>query len=172
MIIDIHKVRALRIKKSWSQEQLSESCGLSLRTIQRIENGSNISMESLKVLAMALEVDPAELLMQEKHLPTNPIESVKMTFREFANFTGTATRFEYWWFLLFMVLVLAVASLIHDRLTQIVAILFLVPFLAVGARRLNDIGESIWWQLFLFVPFGQIIVFWKMAEKTKNPHEE
>ena len=172
MKIDLHKVKALRLNKSWSQEQLSEVSGLSLRTIQRIENGSNISIESLKVLAMALEVDPNELLIQEKQLPKTPIESVKMSFREFANFSGTATRFEYWWFLLFMVLVMAVASQIHDRLTQIVAIVFLVPFLAVGARRFNDIGQSVWWQLFLFVPFGQIIVLFMMAEKKKNPPED
>ena len=71
MKIDLHKVKALRLNKSWSQEQLSEVSGLSLRTIQRIENGSNISIESLKVLAMALEVDPNELLIQEKQVSKN-----------------------------------------------------------------------------------------------------
>lgn len=172
MKIDSYKVKTLRLSKNWSQEQLSEISGLSLRTIQRIENGSNISIESLKVLAMALGVDPSELMIQEKQKPTTPIEAIKMSFMEFSNFSGKATRYEYWWFLLFMVLVMAVAALIHEKLNQIVTVLFLVPFVAVGARRLNDIGRSVWWQLFLLVPFGQIIVLYMMAEKAKNSEGE
>ncbi len=167
MKIDSDKVKTLRLSKNWSQEQLSETCNLSLRTIQRVENGSNISLESLKLLATALGVDPSELMIQEKQKPTTPIEAVKMVFMEFADFSGKASRYEYWWFLLFMVLVMAVATLIHEKLNQIVAILFLVPFLSVGARRLNDVGRSVWWQLFLLVPFGQIIVLYMMSEKVK-----
>ncbi len=167
MKIEINKVKTLRLNKGWSQEQLSEVSGLSIRTIQRIENENTISMESLKVLAKALDVDTNELLIKEKQNPTTPIDVIKICFMEYANFTGKASRYEYWWFLLFMILVMSIAYLIHERLNQIITIIFLVPFLAVGARRLNDAGQSIWWQLFLFVPFGQIIVLFMMAEKTK-----
>jgi len=167
MKTDSNKVKSLRLEKSWSQEQLSERSGLSLRTIQRIENGSSISAESLRLIAEALGADPRELIFQEKQKPQTPVESIKMSFTEFANFSGKATRYEYWWFLLFMVLVLAIATIIHEQLNQIVAIIFLVPFLAVGSRRLNDVGRSVWWQLFLFVPFGQIVVLFMMAEKSE-----
>ncbi|MBO1266177.1 DUF805 domain-containing protein [Proteiniclasticum sp. SCR006] len=162
-----NKIKALRLDKSWSQEQLSERSGLSLRTIQRIENGSNISAESLRLIAEALSADPSELILQKKQKPQTPVESIKKSFMEYANFSGKATRYEYWWFLLFMVLVLAIATIIHEQLNQIVAIIFLVPFLAVGSRRLNDIGRSVWWQLFLLVPFGQIVVLFMMAEKSE-----
>lgn len=172
MKIDINKVKSLRLSKNWSQEKLSEVSGLSLRTIQRIENGSNISLESLKVLAKALNVEPNDFVIQEKQQPNTPIEAVKTGFKEFANFSGKATRYEYWWFLLFMVLVMAIATLLHDKLNQIVTIIFLVPFLAVGTRRLNDTGRSVWWQLFLLVPFGQIIVLYMMAEKSKNSDDQ
>ena len=38
----LHKrVKELRIKKGLSQEELAENTGLSIRTIQRIENGEN-----------------------------------------------------------------------------------------------------------------------------------
>lgn len=168
MKIDSNKVKSLRMSKGWSQEQLSEFSGLSLRTIQRIENGVTISMDSLNVLAKALDVDQKELVIKEDTQPSTPIEVIKKCFLEFANFKGKATRYEYWWFLLFMVLVLSIAYLIHERVYQIVSIIFLVPFLAVGSRRLNDAGQSVWWQLFLFVPFGQIIVLIYMAEKSKE----
>ena len=57
------KIKELRIKKGLSQEQLGENSGLSLRTIQRIENGETIPRgDSLKKLAAALHVSPDEIL--------------------------------------------------------------------------------------------------------------
>lgn len=57
------RVKELRTKKGMSQEILAEESGLSLRTIQRIENGdSNPTGESLKRLSNALNVNPDELI--------------------------------------------------------------------------------------------------------------
>lgn len=50
-------VRKLRFKNKWSQEQLAELCGLSVRTIQRVESGNEASLETLKSLASVFEVD-------------------------------------------------------------------------------------------------------------------
>ena len=50
-------LKELRISRHLSQEQLALMSGLNVRTIQRIESGSNASLESLKCLAAALEVD-------------------------------------------------------------------------------------------------------------------
>ena len=171
MRINIDKVKKIRLNKNLSQEQLSEISGLSLRTIQRIESGKSVSMESLKVLSIALGVDSSELIEKERYELKAPLDVIKNCFIEYSNFTGKASRYEYWWFLLVMVLVMSIASVIHERLLQIVSIVFLIPFLAVGSRRLNDAGHSVWGQLFLFVPFGQIIVLFYMAEKSKNLDE-
>ena len=54
-------VKRLRDKKGWSQEQLAEFSGLSLRTIQRVEAGNRASLETLKSLAATLEVDMSKL---------------------------------------------------------------------------------------------------------------
>ena len=54
-------VQKLRLKRGWSQQQLAEASGLSVRTIQRIENGNPASAESLKCLAAVFEVDFATL---------------------------------------------------------------------------------------------------------------
>jgi transcriptional regulator with XRE-family HTH domain len=54
----IHK---LRLQRGWSQEQLAELTGLSVRTIQRIERGQSASVESLKCLAAVFDVDFATL---------------------------------------------------------------------------------------------------------------
>jgi transcriptional regulator with XRE-family HTH domain len=50
-------VRLLRNEKNWSQEQLAHFSGLSIRTIQRIENNEKVGLESLKSLAAVFEID-------------------------------------------------------------------------------------------------------------------
>ena len=59
-------LKQLRIGRHLSQEQLAQMSGLNVRTIQRIESGHNASIESLKCLASALEVD-IETLNQEAY---------------------------------------------------------------------------------------------------------
>ena len=56
------KIKELRNRKRLSQEELAEKSELSLRTIQRIENGQTEPLgDSLKKIAAALEVDLDEL---------------------------------------------------------------------------------------------------------------
>lgn len=54
-------VRKLRLQRGWSQEQLATFSGLSVRTIQRIEQGQQPGLESLKALAAVFELDVAQL---------------------------------------------------------------------------------------------------------------
>ena len=57
------RVIELRNQKGMSQEILAEESGLSLRTIQRIENGeTNPTGDTLKRLSNALNVNPDELI--------------------------------------------------------------------------------------------------------------
>ena len=57
------KVKVLRNRKGYSQEELAEKTGLSLRTIQRIENGeAEPRGDSLKRLAIVFEVSPDEIV--------------------------------------------------------------------------------------------------------------
>ena len=59
----LRRVKGLRSKKGLSQEQLAEESGLSLRTIQRIENGETVPRgDTLKRLAVALKVSPDEII--------------------------------------------------------------------------------------------------------------
>jgi len=50
-------IQKLRLQRGWSQEQLAELSGLSVRTIQRLERGQTASTESLKALASVFELD-------------------------------------------------------------------------------------------------------------------
>ena len=166
MTINSEMVKALRQANGWSQEHLSEVCGLSLRTIQRIESTGNASLDSIRLLSIAFNIEPDTLIINESYAPQTPVDAVKKGLLEFANFSGTATRFEYWWFLVFTLIILAIATIMDERAYLVVAILLLLPFLAVGTRRLHDTGRSGWWQLFFLVPFGQIVVFILLAQQS------
>ena len=57
------RVKDLRIKQGLSQEELADKTGLSLRTIQRIENGESVPRgDTLKRLAVALKVSPDDVI--------------------------------------------------------------------------------------------------------------
>ncbi len=57
------RVKDLRIKQGLSQEELADKTGLSLRTIQRIENGESIPRgDTLKRLSIALQSTPDDLI--------------------------------------------------------------------------------------------------------------
>lgn len=56
-----YQVKALRLQRAWSQEQLAELASLSVRTIQRIENGEAPSLETLSALAAVFGVSVTEL---------------------------------------------------------------------------------------------------------------
>lgn len=72
-------IRKLRLERSWSQQQLAEYSGLSIRTIQRLEKGQVPSEESAKCLAAVFEVDSNDLLdcfepQPKKEAAMNPLE--------------------------------------------------------------------------------------------------
>lgn len=57
MQLDKERIRELRTARGWTQQQLADVTGLSLRTIQRVELQGNASMETLSALCATLEVE-------------------------------------------------------------------------------------------------------------------
>ena len=64
-------IQKLRLKRGWSQQQLADASGLSVRTIQRIEGGQPASVETLKSLAAVFEVDFSTLDPEKQTMMTN-----------------------------------------------------------------------------------------------------
>lgn len=167
MKIDTAMLKRLRSEKQWSQEQLAELCGLNLRTIQRLEKSGSASTESVRALAAVFGVAAKELIIDSTEVKLKPFESVKASLLAFDDFKGKAGRYEFWWFFLIMLLVFGIAEAIHPKAYRVVAIILLIPFLAVGSRRLRDAGHSPWWQWMYFVPFGIVVpLFLKTYESS------
>ena len=97
------------------------------------------------------------------------VDAVKACFAKYADFDGRSTRTEYWWFFLAVLLGSAAASLISVRVYSLVALVTVLPMIAVGARRLHDTNRSGWWQLLALVPFGVFVVFIFLAQKSMPP---
>lgn len=89
-------------------------------------------------------------------------EAIQVCFSRYATFSGRASRPEYWWWVLFVVLGSVGTAIVNDKLSLLFSLGTLLPFLAVAARRLHDIGKSGWWQLVGFIPLlGWIVmIYW------------
>ena len=88
-------------------------------------------------------------------------QAISTCFAKYATFSGRASRPEFWWFFLFQILVSVVASMLGDVVAGLVSLAMLLPALAVGARRLHDIGKSGWWQLIMLTVIGLLLlIYW------------
>ena len=93
-------------------------------------------------------------------------ESIKLCFQKYADFEGRAKRPEFWWFVLFLFVGSLVLGVVSSILSMLFSLLTIVPSLAVGARRLHDIGRSGWWQLLGLIPIlGWIILIYWCAQE-------
>lgn len=100
-------------------------------------------------------------------------ESLRVCFVKFADFTGRASRPEFWWFALFVLLLTSAFTYINETAGSIFLIAILLPFLAVGARRLRDANYSAWWLLALLIPVGGIVILgFLWATPTAKPLSE
>ncbi|MEC9261591.1 MAG: helix-turn-helix domain-containing protein [Pseudomonadota bacterium] len=66
MEIDALQIKALRQQHQWTQQQLAEMCGVSLRTIQRVEKEGNAATETVMSLSAVFEVPQQSLQVVPK----------------------------------------------------------------------------------------------------------
>ena len=98
--------------------------------------------------------------------------------KKYATFSGRASRSEYWWYTLFIILLASVLSLVMvagmdfntgefgtlamlgGGLLGIFYLGILIPSIAVGVRRLHDRNMSGWWYLgFIVLSFVPVVGF-------------
>ena len=101
-------------------------------------------------------------------------DAIKAGFKNYAQFRGVASRSEYWYWVLFTVLVGLVFSTIDSVmagpsngseianasgwLANISSLVFFLPNLSVGVRRMRDAGFSAWFLLVQLVPVIPFVV--------------
>jgi transcriptional regulator with XRE-family HTH domain len=71
-------VREFRGARGWSQETLSEITKLSLRTIQRVENGEPSNGDTRRALALAFELEDADTFNKPWDFPTPEVVAAEV----------------------------------------------------------------------------------------------
>ena len=92
----------------------------------------------------------------------NPITAYVSFWKRYVLFSGRACRSEYWYVFLVNTIISLVLQALGDSDGGILGTLYglatIIPSLALGARRLHDIGKSAWFLLMMFVPLVGAIV--------------
>jgi uncharacterized membrane protein YhaH (DUF805 family) len=111
---------------------------------------------------------------------------LKVVKEHYADFNGRARRKEFWMFTLFMYVIIIAIYLvgfilgfiadflgaIFAGLAAIATLGLIVPFLAVGVRRLHDTGKPTWMIVLSFLPIVSLYYLYLMIiEGDKGPNE-
>ena len=92
-------------------------------------------------------------------------EAIKRLFTNCFAFDGRASRSEYWWSYLFM-LILSPLVLI-PFIGGVLMIVLFFPMISCGVRRLHDAGYSGMYYLFILIPFvGVAVLLVFLAQKS------
>jgi uncharacterized membrane protein YhaH (DUF805 family) len=97
--------------------------------------------------------------------PVSFSEAATRGFAKLFDFSGRATRPEFWWFYLLAILIwlpvffIAVNAGVRIEAMQLLGYLYWAVILSgVGARRLHDTDHSGWWQLLMLTGIGAIVL--------------
>jgi uncharacterized membrane protein YhaH (DUF805 family) len=94
--------------------------------------------------------------------------------QNYATFTGRARRSEYWYFFLFNMIIAFVLGIAGGMmkttiLSNIYSLAVLIPSIAVGVRRMHDVGKSGWYVL---IPIYNLILALTEGDSFDNEYGE
>lgn len=95
-------------------------------------------------------------------------EAIKLGFKNYTNFSGRASRSEYWWWCLlsFILGCIPIVNIIYGLAT-------IIPGIALCIRRLHDTGRSGWWLLLILIPLVNLVLIYfycQPSQETPNQY--
>lgn len=97
---------------------------------------------------------------------------------KYADFNGRARRKEYWSFVLVNIIIGFVFGILGAILSlftyigYIVSLALLLPGVAIGVRRLHDVGKSGWFLLIALIPFGAFYLLYLFVQEGTSGSNE
>jgi uncharacterized membrane protein YhaH (DUF805 family) len=92
----------------------------------------------------------------------NPFNYFVKVLKNYVNFDGRARRSEYWYYTLFIVIISIVLTFADAAIGSeqgILGLIFslgtLLPSIAVGIRRMHDVGKSGW---YILIPIYNLVL--------------
>ena len=102
----------------------------------------------------------------------NFIESIQTCYKKFFDFSGRASKSEYWWFQLYGIIIYSLMFIFQGDLVLIFSILSIansIPLWAAAVRRLHDTDKSGWFVLLAFIPIiGFFVIFLLIGDSSKG----
>lgn len=111
----------------------------------------------------------------------NFLEAIQAGFTNYVEFDGRASRSEFWYWILFTIIINFIAGLMDASLYgstdagwfyACAQIGLLIPGISASIRRMHDTERSGWWVLVLLVPLVGLLAFiwWACEEGTDGPN--
>ena len=105
----------------------------------------------------------------------NFTESIQTCYKKFFDFSGRASKSEYWWFQLYGIIIYGLLFVFQGDLALVFSILAIantIPLWAAAVRRLHDTDKSGWFVLISIIRFiGLIIIFLLIADGSKGKNK-
>jgi uncharacterized membrane protein YhaH (DUF805 family) len=108
------------------------------------------------------------------------VEAISSGFSKYVTFSGRAARSEFWYWVLFAVIV-GIVSVLIDRflfpgnvispVNLLASLALFLPGIAVAVRRLHDLDRTGWWFLLSLTVIGVILlIIWDCMKGTAGPN--
>ena len=110
-------------------------------------------------------------------------ESIGTCFRKYVDGNGRASRSEFWYFQLFLIVIGTIAGWVDSAVfgtglgdtgmvSTVIMLGTLLPSICVSVRRLHDVNKSGWWFLIIFTCIGIIpLIIWEATKGTSGSNE-
>ena len=97
----------------------------------------------------------------------NGLQYFSNAFIKYATFEGRARRKEYWYFVLFSFIIIFLLALFFAPLSLISQVALFLPGIAVGVRRMHDVGKSGW---YILIPVYNFILLFTNGDDGLNDY--
>jgi len=102
----------------------------------------------------------------------NFVESFQTCYKKFFDFSGRASKSEYWWFQLYNAIIYVLTFVFQGDLTLLFSILIIVniiPIWAAAVRRVHDSDKSGWMVLISVIPLiGLYVIVLLIQDGSKG----
>lgn len=86
--------------------------------------------------------------------------AISLFFKNYANFSGRASRSMFWWVYLFLIIVYGICLLIMSSVNEtfgyilyvVAGLIFIIPTLSLSVRRMHDLGKGGGWIFISLIP--------------------
>ena len=113
----------------------------------------------------------------------NFTQAITTGFQKYVTFSGRATRSEYWYWVLALIIGGIITAIIdyaafgistgvdYGPVNSIFSVATFLPSLAIAIRRLHDIDRTGWWTLIWFTIIGAfLLIYWLCVRGTPGPN--